>query len=163
MRYIIDGHNLIPHMPGMSLSDPQDEQTLIDTLIRFCRQKNARITVFFDQAAPGFAGERNYGLVRAIFVPRSSSADQAIANFVRQLAGEARNHTVVTSDRMVQAAARAHHAQLISSADFARLVMQTAAAAPSASTAEQSLSPEELKEWEDLFRQYGSPPDDLTP
>jgi hypothetical protein len=51
----------------------------------------------------------------------------------------------------------------MSSADFARLVMQTAAAAPGTSAAEQSLSPEELKEWEELFRQYGSPPDDLTP
>ena len=31
-RYVVDGHNLVPKVPGMSLSDPDDETKLISLL-----------------------------------------------------------------------------------------------------------------------------------
>lgn len=162
MQYIIDGHNLIPHVGGISLQDLDDEQALIDTLTPWLRAKRSRAVVFFDRAAPGQAGERNFGLVRAVFVPQGQTADDAIAAYVQKLKGAARNFTLVSSDRMVQAAGRAYHAAILSSDQFARQLddlPRQAKAAP-----EVTLSPEEVSAWEELFNQYGGqPPDGLIP
>lgn len=162
MQYIIDGHNLIPHMRGMSLSDENDEQALIDVLLPFLRASRSRARVYFDRAPAEFAGERNIGLVRAVFVPAGRTADSAIAEYVRQLAGAARNYTLVSSDRMVQAAGRAHHAVIMSSVDFAEKLYSFEQTRPPAE--QKALSAEELRQWEDLFNQYGSsPPDGMSP
>ena len=36
MPYIIDGHNLIPKIPGIDLQDLDDEQKLIDSAAGIC-------------------------------------------------------------------------------------------------------------------------------
>ena len=53
MQYIIDGHNLIPNIRGLTLSDLDDEQALIDLLTPFLRAKKSRAMVFFDRAGTG--------------------------------------------------------------------------------------------------------------
>lgn len=163
MQYIIDGHNLIPKVRGIELAHLDDEEALIEKLISFMRAKRSRAVVFFDQAAEGRAGEQNRGLVRAVFVPRRQIADDAIAAYIKKLGGNARNCTLVSSDRMVQAAGRAHHVSILSSADFARQ-MDMLPAPLQIPGREKALSPEEVAEWEELFNQYGSnPPDGLIP
>ncbi len=120
MPYLIDGHNLIPHVRGLSLSQIDDEQRLIERLQAFChRERVARIEVYFDQAPPGMSGTRRFGAVTAHFVRQGTTADQAIRRHLGRLGREARNWTVVTSDRAVQVAARAAHARVISSEAFA--------------------------------------------
>ena len=163
MQYIIDGHNLIGQMRGLSLSDLEDEQALVDLLVPFLRAKKSRAMVFFDRAAVGQSGQRNFGLVKAVFVPSGSTADVAIADYIRQQGASARNHTRVSSDRMVQAAARSRHVAILTSQEFAGKVeefQQRTHAAPT----EFQLSEQELQEWEDLFTQYGgNPPDGMNP
>jgi predicted RNA-binding protein with PIN domain len=118
--YLVDGHNLIPHVPGLSLTDLDDEAALIELLAVYARVKRKRgIAVFFDKAAPLRAGARSYGSIRAHFVPASSSADEAIRRELSALGSKARNATVVSSDRTVQANARAARAGVISSEQFA--------------------------------------------
>jgi phosphoglycerate dehydrogenase-like enzyme len=78
MAYLIDGHNLIPHVRGLSLSDLDDEAALIELLKQFGQQRQKNIEVYFDGAPPGFARQRRFGRVTAHFVPRASSADAAI-------------------------------------------------------------------------------------
>ncbi len=73
----------------------------------------------FDRAAVGQSGQRNFGLVKAVFVPSGSTADAAIADYIRQLGASARNHTLVSSDRMVQAAARSRHVAILTRQEFA--------------------------------------------
>lgn len=164
MQFIIDGHNLIPHISGLRLSDPDDEQSLIDLLIPYLRAKKSRAMVFFDRAAPGQAGQRNFGLVKAVFVPEGQSADSAIAAYVRQLGGSSRTHTLVSSDRMVQAAARAHHAAILTSHEFSQQMARFYEDSPLDDPASHKLSPDEIEEWQDLFNQYGSqPPDGMSP
>jgi predicted RNA-binding protein with PIN domain len=164
MQYIIDGHNLIPKLRGFSLSDLEDEQKLIDFLIPFLRAKKSRAMVFFDRSAIGQSGQRNYGLVKAFFVPEGQTADTFIANYVRQLAGNSRNHTLVSSDRMVQAAARKHHATILSSEQFADQLQQFYDESPVDNMPDIQLSEKEIAEWESLFNQYGSqPPDGMSP
>lgn len=120
---IIDGHNLIPKVPGLSLSDPDDEQNLIDLLQRYARHRRGapkRIEVFFDRAPLGRAGVRSYGRLVAHFVQEGKTADEAIRQFVTALGKSARNVTVISSDRQVQAGARELRAAVMSSEDFAR-------------------------------------------
>jgi len=150
MQYIIDGHNLIPHVRGLSLRDLDDEQALIEALTPFLRATSSRALVFFDRAAPGQEGKRNFGLVQAVFVPASQSADAAIENHIQKLGASARNLTLVSSDRRVQAAGRARHMPILSSSEDP--------------DPEPHLSPEEIASWEELFTQYGGqPPDGLNP
>lgn len=162
MQYIIDGHNLIPHISGLSLSDPEDEQKLIDRLNTFCRLNRAHVIVFFDHAALGRSHTQNLGFVTARFVARPGIADTAIAAHLKALAGRARNFTVVSSDRMVQAAAREAHAHWLASEEFANL-LEDALANASNQTREEELSDEEVKGWEDFFDQYGRPSDGMIP
>lgn len=164
MQYIIDGHNLIGQVRGLSLSDPEDEQTLVDLLIPFLRAKRSRAMVFFDRAAVGHSGQRNFGLVKAVFVPSGSTADTAIAEYIHQLGASARNHILISSDRMVQAAARSRHVEIMTSQKFAEKIEEFYTTEPQAAPSEIELSERELQEWEDLFTQYGgNPPDGLNP
>lgn len=152
MQWIIDGHNLIPHIQGLSLSDLDDEQALIDLLIRFCRVERDRALVFFDRAQAGFGGEQKHGAVRAVFVPQPGTADAAIAAYLHKQGARARNDTLVSSDRMVQASARAQHLQVLPSPDFARRI-STALDSPSAPVApEKPLSAEDVRMWEQFFK-----------
>ena len=125
---IIDGHNLIPKIEGLSLEEIDDEERLIALLQRYARTHRGgkaggspkQIEVFFDKAPPGSAGVRKYGSVAAHFVQIGMTADEAIRQYVKGLGKSARNVTVVSSDREVQANARALQAAVIPSEDFAR-------------------------------------------
>ncbi len=164
MQYIIDGHNLIPRIAGLSLSDPEDENKLIDMLTPFLRAKKSRAMVFFDHASTGQAGQRNFGLVKAFFVPQGQIADNAIADYLHHLGGSARNYTVVSSDRMVQAAVHAHHATSLQSQEFAAQLERFYEETPPAETSDPTLSALEIAQWEELFNQYGgNPPDGMSP
>lgn len=163
MHYIIDGHNLIPKIPGLKLSDPEDEKKLIDLLIPFLRLTRSRARVFFDRAADGQSGERNFGLLKAVFVPAGQSADSAIIAHIHKLAGEARNHSLVSSDRMIQAAARARYVPIIRSEDFADMLIEKLEEDPERTQAFEGLTVGEVEEWEALFNQYGTTPDGYNP
>ncbi len=106
MPYLIDGHNLIPKIPGLSLQAEDDEQQLITLLLEFCRLQRKQVEVYFDNAPPGGVRARNFGNVIARFVRQGSTADQAIRQRLERLGRAARNWTVVSSDLAVQTEAR---------------------------------------------------------
>lgn len=157
--HVIDGHNLIGRLPGMSLREIDDEARLVELLQVYARVRRRQVRVFFDGAPPGQAGERRYGALRARFVPLGSTADDAIRAFLDGLGAGARNVTVVTSDRMVQANAHERRARVQPSEEFARelLAAQNApgktqsAAAGKKPAAEPELPAGEVKEMLDLF------------
>ena len=60
MPYIVDGHNLIPHV-GLRLNAEDDEMALVEMLREFCRVKKTRIEIYFDGAPPGQANTRKFG------------------------------------------------------------------------------------------------------
>lgn len=117
--YLIDGHNLIPKIPGWSLRNMDDEQDLIAVLQRYCAAHQRDVEVFFDQAPAGFSGMRSYGRVKAHFVRQGATADDAIRRRLESLGNQARNATVVSSDRQVQSEARSRQAAVITSEAFA--------------------------------------------
>ena len=157
MLNLIDGHNLVPNIPGMSLSDLDDENQLISLLQVYCRKRRQTVEVYFDRAPVGQAGKRGYGQVTAFFVREGITADEAIMARLRALGKRAKNAQVISSDRQVQAAVRAAHAQVVTSQDFARELQALLTETPSLDPRNRLLTTEELDEWEALFRR-GHPP-----
>jgi len=119
MPYLIDGHNLIPYIPGLSLKDLDDEIALIKVLQGFASQQKTRVEVYFDQAPAARAGSRSFGSVRAHFVRQGTTADQAMIKHLSRIGKEAKNWTVVTSDREILVEAKSAHSQILRSSQFA--------------------------------------------
>ena len=155
MPYLIDGHNLIPKL-GLRLDSMEDERELVALLQEYCRlTRRTGMEVYFDGAPAGHAGTRKMIPITAHFVRLGSSADEAIRKRLKALGRGARNWTVVTSDRQVQAEARAVQAEIISSETFAALLKEARSSTPKPGK-EQKLSQEEVEEWIRLF-QKGKP------
>lgn len=152
LLYIIDGHNLIPNIRGMSLSDLDDELMLIKLLQDFAGLKRASIEVFFDKATPGHGGSRNYGKVRAHFIPSSTIADTAIIIWVKSLGGAARNCTVVSSDNRIIAECKRMNARIMASMEFAQLLENSPRKGDHPKKGDRTLSEEEVEKWLRLFQ-----------
>ncbi|HTX79762.1 MAG TPA: NYN domain-containing protein [Longilinea sp.] len=151
MPYLIDGHNLIPHIKGMSLKSLDDEMELIDRLQVFCREHRQKVEVFFDGAPAEQSGTRKVGVVTAHFVPKSTIADDAITSRLRALGRAARNWTVVSSDRRVQGEAHASQAKVMDSAAFSHLLSENVPARGAGEKADRPVTPAEIEEWLRIF------------
>jgi predicted RNA-binding protein with PIN domain len=152
MPYIIDGHNLIPKIPGLSLQDIDDELQLVNMLQEFCRVNRKRVEVYFDNAPPGNTGARTYGLVIARFIRQGVTADEAIRKKLVRLGGEARNWTVISSDREVQVNARAARAKIIPAEEFAeQLLALTGGSSENRIDENSELSAQEVEDWMKIF------------
>jgi uncharacterized protein len=160
MAYLVDGHNLIPKIPGLSLRAVDDEMQLIELLQEYCRVKRRKVELYFDNAPPGQAHSRSYGWVTARFIRRGTSADLAIRNRLEALGPAARNWTVVSSDQEVQASARRAGAAVVSSTEFARQIQQSlqqVAKTKGGGTgmdrrADIALKPDEIEAWLRFFQ-----------
>ena len=163
MPYIIDGHNLIPRIPGLDLASDTDEVQLIMLVQEFCRLRRKSAEIYFDNASPGQLKARHYGQVLARFVRAGQTADNAIHARLLRLGAEARNWSVVSSDEQVQIAARAARAQSLSSEVFARLLTDTLRTGEGTSRqdAQGTVDESEVQEWLDLFNSGGDRSEDL--
>ncbi len=151
MPYLIDGHNLIPKL-GLRLDSMDDEMELVAILQEFSRLERRQVEVYFDGAPTPHAGTRKLGTVTAHFVPLGTTADDAIRRRVKKMGKSAKNWTVVSSDRQVQADARAAQADITSSDAFAILLRQARNSAPKPAE-DRKLSKQEVDDWLKLFEQ----------
>lgn len=158
MPFIIDGHNLIPKIPGFSLKALDDEQELVDLLQEYCRLIRKQAEIYFDNSPPGQPHARNFGIVTARYIHESSTADEAIKRKLIRLGGAARNWTVVSSDRQVQAAARSAHARLIPSEEFAQMITNRLDKGERRTEEKENnpLSEDEVEDWLNLFKDEGN-------
>lgn len=153
MPYIIDGHNLIPKIRGLSLREIDDEIQLIKLLQDFCQRSRKKVEVYFDNAPPGESRIRKYGSVSAHYIRQGKTADEAIKKRLTSLGKSAQTWAVVSSDRQVQAAARAMRARVIGSNEFAR---QLSGNIGKVTNTETQLSPDEVDEWLQIFKRKTS-------
>ncbi len=151
MPYLIDGHNLIPKLPGLSLSEIDDELKLVNRLQVFCQKKRKTVDVYFDGALPGFPQTRKFGMVTAHFIRQGGTADDAIQARLLRVGKSARNLTVVSSDHQVQASARFAHATIISADDFARELAESLVNTSINKEDDPHNSPDEIAYWEKMF------------
>jgi predicted RNA-binding protein with PIN domain len=149
MPFLIDGHNLIPKL-GLRLDAMDDEMELVAILQEFCRLGRRQAEVYFDGAPTPHAGTRKLGAVTAHFVPLGTTADDAIRKRLKRMGKSARNWTVVSSDRQVQAEARAAGANLIPSDVFAQQLREARESAPKAA-GDRKPSKQEVEDWLKLF------------
>jgi predicted RNA-binding protein with PIN domain len=152
MPYLIDGHNLIPKIPGMSLRALDDEEQLIELLQTYARLSRQKVEVFFDKAPVGQARAKKLGMLVVRFVSAGRTADEAILAQLMRLGKEARNWTVVSSDHRVQTDAKALLAKVMPSEGF---VKQLLSAGQGTSDTKQDdevrLKEGEVEEWLNLF------------
>ncbi len=126
MPYLIDGHNLIGKMPDVSLDDIDDEAFLITTLENHFRSVRKNAVVFFDR---GIIGSSHYNhhsaFLRVRFIRAPQTADQAMIQELFKLKGEARNYTVVSSDRWIIEQAQKTGAKVITSEEFSKMLHES--------------------------------------
>ncbi len=151
MPYLIDGHNLIPKV-GLRLDSPEDELELVAILQDFARIRRQQVEVYFDGAPIGQAGSRKMGTIKAHFVRQGQTADSAIRARLINMARDSKNWVVVSSDREVQSAARAHRAQFVSAEEFVRMLKDARNSIPKPNVEDKQLSATEIDEWLEVFR-----------
>lgn len=151
--YIVDGHNLIPKIPGLRLNMQDDETQLLAILQDFCGRKQAGLEVFFDGAPAGYSGKRKFGRVIAHFVPASITADQAIILRVTKAGNIVRNWTVVSSDRRVQVEVKSRGCRVLSSEAFSQELGETYRSEGGLAGEDGGSKADEVEEWLRLFSQ----------
>jgi len=157
MPLLVDGHNLIGQIPGLDLSDEDDEAQLVMLLRRYTTGKRGRqAIVVFDRGIYGHPQRLNGYGVTCYFARSPQDAD---AQIIKRLSTLQRPHdwTVVTSDRQVARAAQERGVRVVSSQTFAR---QLLAPAPSDAPSQHDkpdiqLSDAEVEEW---LRAFGEQP-----
>jgi len=119
MPYIIDGHNLIGKLHNISLQDIDDEAYLIKILDQYFRKIRKKAIIFFDRASVNGNNNFRSAFITVKFVRSPLNADKAIHQKLVELKGNARNYTVISSDRWVQEKARRVGAKIQKSEIFA--------------------------------------------
>jgi predicted RNA-binding protein with PIN domain len=153
MTLIIDGHNLIPHIPGMQLSDLDDETQLIHYIQEYCRRKRVKAELFFDGSPAGAKPSTGGGLVHVHFVRKSSTADRAMIEALNRQGRNTRNFNLVSSDRQVQTEARALGCSVLSSDQFAAELLNTLSQVEIYSKdKDTTLSTDEVEDWLNVFK-----------
>ncbi len=151
MKWLVDGHNLIPHVPGISLSDPDDEHHLVAWFEPFIRTSGDTVELFFDRAPLGHARTYRQGRLHITYVPAGTTADQAILARLKHLGAQATQYTVVSSDRFIQKNARADRARVISSPAFVDFALARKNAASKGMGNSTPPVEDDIQEWLDLF------------
>lgn len=166
MHWLIDGHNLIGQMPNLRLSDPNDEEKLLEYLRRYRARTGHRLTVVFD-AGQTFqpAQTKKQGGLTVKFVAHGQSADQIIKKRLRQVRNP-QGTMVVTSDRAIQEAARQAGVRVVTAQEFGQQLLQLSSGSGSeadeTNQADLHLSADEIEEWLAIFGQQTDGPKDST-
>jgi uncharacterized protein len=138
MNLLIDGHNLIGQMPGIALSDPDDEAKLVLVLRRYSVQKrNRQVVVVFDNGVYGHPQSLDGYGITCHFARSPQDADTQLIRRINNLA-RPREWALVSSDRAVTSAANARGVRVIAAHTFAHQLM--------ASTQKPQRAPEEKRD-----------------
>ena len=149
---IIDGHNLIPKIRGLSLSMLDDEMQLIQLLGEYARLSRKKLEVYFDNAPFDKAGTRKIGSVTAHFVRQGMTADDAIVQRISKMKRRAEYVKVITSDQRLQRMVQNHQAKTISSDEFVKEIERVFSKSPSGGKPDPDrLSPNEIDHWLEIF------------
>jgi predicted RNA-binding protein with PIN domain len=153
MPLLIDGHNLIAQIPGLSLGDPDAEARLVERLRRYQAHTGKQLIVFFDGGLPGGPEpDLSTSTVQVVFASTGRSADVLIINRVRR-SRDPRALTVITSDQGLTAIVEKQGARVVRSETFAaKLDTPPPPGAPN----DVILSQTEVDEWLALFEETNS-------
>ncbi len=154
MRLLIDGHNLIGQMRDIRLDDPDDEAKLAAKLKTYCMRHQRHCTILFDNGLPGGLSRLSNSLVTVIFAPPGTAADQLLINRIRNIS-DPKSLTVVSSDRVIVAAAEQRRIPVIRSADFVEILNQPTATPINDEDPKPIITAAEVDYW---LKRFGDPP-----
>lgn len=122
MQLVIDGYNLIHHVPELAMAEAtgQGADALATALNLYRRKKAHKITLVLDGGPEPDGGRQALHGVPTLFSGHARSADDVIADLA---ARHGPGLTVVTSDRDLARRCQAHDAQVVASGRFAALLM----------------------------------------
>jgi predicted RNA-binding protein with PIN domain len=159
MTYLIDGHNLIPHIPGLSLDQLDDEMELVTLLVNFSNKNKSQVEVYFDHGNLNSERDFQRGRVHAHFVLPPMIADNAMLSRLLGIGRAAKNYIVVTSDQNIQNRARRVGAAVMSSQNFAQLLHNSIDKISRRHSGQKPADNEkEIDEWLNLFNEGKSDP-----
>jgi len=149
---LIDGHNLIGQIPGLSLADPDDEGDLVMLLRRYTTARRGRqVVIVFDHGMYGHPQTLDGYGISCHFARSPQDADAQLIKRIQALK-RPRDWTLVTSDRQVVRAAEDRGVRVISSHTFARQLLTPAqSAGAQVEQRDIRLSEAEIAEWLRLF------------
>jgi predicted RNA-binding protein with PIN domain len=152
MHLLVDGHNLIGQLDGISLADPDDEAQLVVLLRGYAARKRGRqVVVVFDHGVYGHPLNLNGYGVACYFAKSPQDAD---THLIRRIQGlpRPRDWALVSSDRRIMRAAEERGVRVIGAREFAgQLLGPAAPAKPAAEKPDAPLSAAEVDEWLELF------------
>ena len=153
LQLLIDGHNLIGQMPGLSLADFDDEEKLVAMLRQYAARRRARIVVVFDSGSPGGRSrELSGGGVEAHFAGSHTNADRVLMERIRELK-RPQEWTLVTSDHAIQNEAARRRMRTIEAVEFARLLSppHSTQESPRPEADDKPDREDDVSKWLDLF------------
>ncbi|MEM7801635.1 MAG: NYN domain-containing protein [Chloroflexota bacterium] len=168
MIYVIDGHNLIGKMPDIKLSDPDDEQRLVNRLSDWVRLSPRReVRIYFDPGEfGGFNNLLSISRIKVQFARVGKTADSHIIRFIQSIKNP-QEYTLVTSDREIIRAARHRRVGYILSEEFTQLLIEelkgddqeeVAQPKPEAGTEDEvMIDAKEVSDWIDIFKKAPQP------
>ena len=151
MRYLIDGHNLIPKIKNLSLQDVDDEEKLISLLNRFSTKARAQVEVYFDNAPADSARSVKIGAIKVHFIKSGSSADAALIDRMRRMGTFQKGISIVSSDHVIQNEARRMKFKVIPAGEFALKMENELSRSRKNITKDPGLNTGEIEEWLKLF------------
>ncbi len=155
MPYLIDGSNLIGHIPTLELSDPSSKNRLARQLLIFQKRKKTKIILVFDGPPNSdLFGKNNQSEKFLIIWPDwGESADTLINQWIKKQT-DLRHFYVVSSDREIKAFARANGAKILDCKAFNNLLKKALKDDKESKTMRKkdiTLSPLEVDHWREIF------------
>ena len=155
MPYLIDGSNLIGHIPTLDLSDPKSKHRLVAQIKIFQEAKRTKIILVFDGPPdPDFFGEKFRGKEFSIVWPDlDESADTVLKQWIERQT-DLRHFYVVSSDREIKSYARVNGAKVFTSKEFHNLLKRTLKEhkeSKAMNKEDVTLSPLEVDHWLEIF------------
>jgi hypothetical protein len=155
MAYLIDGHNLIGHLPDIALDDPNDEAKLVQKLIGFTARVGKKVVVVFDHGLPGGKSRMSTSMVEVVFASNPGDADSIMKGRIAR-ATHIEQWTVVSNDNAVLDAARARKMKTLRSRDFVPMLNNTTMQQRKTARADGEaphvhVSAKEVEEWLQIF------------
>jgi predicted RNA-binding protein with PIN domain len=155
MPYLIDGSNLIGHIPHLTLEDPRSKYRLVAQLLIFQRIKRIKIILVFDGPPDlHLIGKEFRGKKFDIIYPSyEENADTIIKTWIEKQT-DLRQVYVISSDREINTFARMKGAKVKRCDEFhkeLKAVLKEYRAASAMKKADTSLSPLEVNHWIKIF------------
>ena len=152
MPFLIDGHNLIAHLPDIELDDPDDEAKLVIKLRGFAARTRKKCIVVFDEGLPGGTSALTTHSVHVVFASsKRTNADRIIMERISEIR-DASNWTVVSSDNEVLDAATIAGMRPMRCISFAEILTRPRDPKPHQGINENVMvSAKEVEEWMQVF------------